>query len=268
MKLSVLLSVLALTAAHAQTTPPPTAPTPDTAAARSAAAPPQTAGAACAHPFGLHDDMELVYRLASGEGKPTGELRYRVVRLGSELNKKKTRATTTVLLKSGLYDAKSRLLSQQDLTFRCSRDTTFTDGLTQFNPETLKSFRDRIFDFSPLSIAWPNQPTIGSRLPDGGTQVQVRSSAVDIAKVSTLLRKRRVVSGPAAVKTPAGTFQCYKVESERETMTRARTDVAFRTTVRVVDYYAPSVGVVKTEIYGKNGKLAETRTLAVLSGRK
>ncbi|RYU80495.1 TapB family protein [Hymenobacter persicinus] len=264
MKLPALLALpLLALAARAQTTPP----SPDTATT-VASAPEPAVETACAHPFGLYDNMELVYRLTNGASKPTGELRYRVVRLGSELNKKKTRTTTTVLLKSGLYDVKNRLLHQQDLTFRCSRDTTFTDGLTQFNPESLKSFRERIFDFAPINIAWPNRPTIGSRLPDGGSVVQVRSSAVDIAKVSTLAQKRRVVSGPEAVKTPAGTFQCYKVESERESSTKARADVAFRTTVRVIDYYAPAVGVVKTEIFGKNGKLAETRTLAAISKGK
>ncbi|GAA4007284.1 hypothetical protein GCM10022408_19000 [Hymenobacter fastidiosus] len=264
MKIPALLSflpLLTLGAAHAQA---PTAGT-DTAAATARAT---EASAACAHPFGLYDNMELLYKVTNAAGKSTGELRQRVVRLGSEMNKKKTRATTTVLLKSGRYDEKNRLSSQQDLTFNCSRDTTFTDGLTQFDPESLKSFRDRIFDFAPVNIAWPNQPTVGSKLPAGGSQIQVRSSAVDLAKVSTMVQKRRVVSGPEAVKTPAGTFQCYKVESERESMTRARADVAFRTTVRLVDYYSPTVGVVKTEVYDKKGKLAETRTLAAISKGK
>jgi hypothetical protein len=190
------------------------------------------------------------------------------VRLGTELNKKKTRTTTTVLLKSGLYDDKSHLQQQQDLTFRCSRDTTYTDGLTLFDQESLKSFRERIFDFVPVKIAWPNNPTIGSALPDGGSVVQVRSSAVDIAKVSSLVRKRKVVSGPAAVSTPAGTFQCYQVEAQRESLTKARADVAFATTVRQVDYYAPGVGIVKTELYDKKGKLARTYTLTKISKGK
>ncbi|GAA3947780.1 hypothetical protein [Hymenobacter algoricola] len=261
----LLLPLLAL-AAQAQTTPPAPAPDSATVLVPPPAATPKSD--ACAHPFGLYDNMELVYRLTDNDGKAAGELRYRVVRLGAELNKKKTRTTTTVLLKSGLYDPKNRLLQQQDLTFRCSRDTTYTDGLTQFDAGSLKSFRDRLFDFAPVGIAWPNQPTVGSQLPGGGSVVQVRTSAVDIAKVTALQQKRRVVSGPAAVSTPAGTFQCYKVESERESMTKARSDVAFSTKMRIVEYYSPAVGIVKTEVYGKNGKLAETRTLASISKGK
>jgi len=271
MKLSaallLLIPSLASFTARAQTTTSILPPPADSATVTTTAEPP-AAPAPCAHPFGLYDNMERVYHITDAAGKATGQLRYRVVRLGSEMNKKKTVATTTVLLKSGLYDVKNHLTHQQDLTFRCSRDTSFTDGMTQFAPESLKSFRDRIFEYAPLNIAWPNHPTVGSTLPGGGSQVQVRSSAVDLAKVTALVRKRRIVSGPEPVKTPAGTFQCYKVESERESMTKARADVAFSTVVRVVDYYAPAVGVVKTEIYGKNGKLDETLTLSAITKGK
>ncbi|MCC2544982.1 hypothetical protein LJY25_00875 [Hymenobacter sp. BT175] len=222
----------------------------------------------CDHPFGLADNHELVYQLLDEKGKPSGIIRTRVVRLSFETNKKKTVTTTNVLVKSGVYDQKNRLQRQQDLTFSCRRDTTFSDGLADFNPEALKSFRDRKFEYVPTALAWPNQPTTGSKLPDGGVTVNVSSSVVAIAKVSTMFRKRRVVSGLAAVTTPAGTFPCYKVESERDNSTSARADVAFHTLNRVVDYYSPGHGVVKTEIYGKNGKLVQTRVLASRTGSK
>lgn len=226
---------------------------------------PATTGAApaidCAHPFGLHDNAERVYRLTDAGGKPAGEIRMRVVSLGSEMNKKKTVETHTVLLKSGLYDPKSRLLSMQDLTFSCRPDTSYTDGMSEFKPESIRSFRDRKLAYTPLALAWPHQPQIGTVLPAGGSSVQVSSSVVDIAKVSSFARKRKVVSGPAPVTTPAGTFTCYTIESEHEDATQARKDMIIRSAYKVVDYYAPAVGIVKTEVYDKKGKLAQTRTL-------
>lgn len=215
----------------------------------------------CTHPFGLYDNMELVYQLQDANGKPTGLVRRRVVSLGSEQNKKKTITTNTVFLKSGLYDSKNKLLALQDLTYLCRQDTSFTDGTSELNPESLRSFRDRRFAYAPVPLAWPNQPTIGSQLPDGGITVQVSSTAVDIAQVYTTVRKRRI-TGTEAVVTPAGTFQCYKVEAERESATAARADMVMRDVVRTVDYYSPAVGVVKTEIYGKNGKLEQIRLLS------
>lgn len=217
----------------------------------------------CPHPFGLADNMARNFTLQDGRGKTTGFVRQRVVSLGTEQNKKKTQTTNTALLKSGTYDAKGHLLYLRDLTFRCRQDTAFTDGLDQLNPSQLSSFRDRLLTYSPSPLSWPNQPAVGSELPSGGMMVDVRSSAVDIAKVYATVSKRRV-TGQETVTTPAGTFACYKVEAELETATVARVDLKLSSTVRVVDYYAPTVGLVKSEMYNKKGRLEQVRLLTGL----
>ncbi|RSK44000.1 TapB family protein [Hymenobacter rigui] len=217
----------------------------------------------CTHPFGLLDKMERVYQLQDANGKAVGTIRQRVVSLGTEQNKKKTVTTTTALVKSGTYDTKNHLLNQQDLTFRCRQDTSFTDGMAELNPESLRSFRDRRFAYTPTPLAWPNQPGVGTEIPSGGVSVQVSSTAVDIARVYTTVQKRRV-TGMETITTPAGTFQCYRVEAERESATVARADMVMRTTMKVVDYYSPGTGIVKTEIYDKKGKLDQVRVLSAI----
>ncbi|WP_375435525.1 hypothetical protein [uncultured Hymenobacter sp.] len=215
--------------------------------------------------FGMADNTEFIYQIKDAGGKPTGEVRQRVVTLTSAERKesKKTIVPESITsLKSGLYSNKNQLVRLQDLIFRSRRDTSFTDGLADLDANALNRFRDRKLVYSPIPVAWPNRPTVGSRLPDGGVSVQVSSSVVDIATVSTVLRKRRVVSGPSSLTTPAGTFSCYKVEAVRESATTPRPDMAMRTSVKQVDYYAPGVGIVRTEIYGKNGKVAQVRELA------
>ncbi|AIZ63869.1 hypothetical protein PK28_09555 [Hymenobacter sp. DG25B] len=227
----------------------------------STAAPTPTAPD-CAHPFGLYDNMELIYKLADANGKPQGEIRKRVVSLGTKTNKKGDLQINTVLLKSGYYGPDNQLIRQQDLTFHCQRDTAFTDGLQEMDYDNLKSFRDRYFDFTPTSLAWPHQAQAGSSLPQGGILVDVHSSAVDIAKVYTTVRNRRVVGGPQNVTTPAGTFLCYKVESERESAIKPKPDIIRRTISYAVDYYSPTVGIVRTELYDKGHKLQQTQVLA------
>lgn len=223
---------------------------------------PAPAGSATtASPFGLLDNMELVYSITDAAGKPAGNVRQRVVNLGSQTDKKKTQTTNTALVKSGLYDKNNRLIQLQDVTYTSRRDTSFTDGMGEMDAKSLASFRDRRLAYTPVPLAWPHQPTVGSVLPAGGVEVQVSSSAVDIAKVNTTVRNRRVLSGPEPLATPAGTFQCYKVEAEREVSTAPRADMVVRTKTRVVDYYSPTVGIVKTEVYNKKGKLEQIRTL-------
>jgi hypothetical protein len=258
----LLTTQLPAPASWAQVTPQAKDSLPKPAAA---AGPVAATGIDCHHPFGLSDNNERVYRISDADGKPGGELRMRVVNLSSEMNKKKTVETHKALLKSGLYDSKSRLLNMQDLTISCRQDTSFVDGMSEFKPESIRSFRDRKFVYMPVALAWPHQPTVGSQLPAGGSLVQVSSSVVDIAKVSSFARKRKVVGGLAPVTTPAGTFSCYKVESEHEDATQARKDVVIRSTYKVVDYYSPTMGIVKTEVFDKKGKLSQTRELASTS---
>lgn len=218
----------------------------------------------CSHPFGLREGQNLEYQLLDAKGKATGSLRYRVLNIGTETagSKKKPKEVTTVRLKSGLYDLTNQVLQQQDVTFRCTGDTTFTDGLAEINYEGLKAFRDRLFAYKSQPLAWPNRPTAGSGLPAGGVVVQVSSPSVAIAKVSTKVRQRKVLAGPAPVTVPAGTFSCYAVESQRELATAARADLVLKTIDRQVDYYDPASGIVKTEYYDKSGKLLQSRVLS------
>jgi hypothetical protein len=237
------------------------APAPDSRASDGARRAPGLAAAVNSkQPFGLTDNMELVYRLLDANGKTTGELRQRVVQLKQqerEEKKKQLVPENTALLKSGLYDKQKTLEHLQDLTFRARRDTCFTDGMAYVNFDALRSFRDRKTAYEAVPLAWPNQPTAGSELPPGGVTVKVSSSMVDIASVSTTLRNRRVLDGPKPVTTPAGTFSCYQVEAEREEATVPRPDMALRTMLRQVDFYAPNVGIVRTELYDKKGKLSQ-----------
>jgi len=218
----------------------------------------------CAHPFGLREGQNLEYQLLDPKGKMVGTVRYRVVKISTDTTgkKKKRVATTKVRLKSGLYDLANRVLQQQDLSYTCRNDTTYTDGLGEINYEGLKSFRDRLLAYQGTPLAWPNQPAAGALLPAGGVVVQVSSPSVAIAKVKTTVSRRKILAGPGAVTVPAGTFSCYPVESQRELATAARADLVLKNAGREVDYYAPTIGIVKTEYYDKGGKLTQTRVLS------
>ena len=221
--------------------------------------------ATCAHPFGLREGQTLEYKLLNNKGKATGAWRYRVIKISTDSasgKKNKAVAITRIQLKSGLYDLTNHVLAQQDLTYFCRNDTTFTDGLGEISYEGLKSFRDRLMSYKGTPLAWPNQPAPGSALGEGGAVVQVSSPSVAIAKVKTTILKRNVVAGPDPVTVPAGTFSCYTVESQHELATAARVDLVLKGGGREVDYYDPAVGIVKTEYYDKKGKLTQTRVLS------
>lgn len=220
--------------------------------------------APCAQPFGLHVGQNLEYQMLDAKGKQTSTWRYRVLTVSTDTSgkKKKRVATTSVRLKSGHYDLANRVLEQQDLTYRCRQDTVYTDGLGEINYDGLKSFRDRLMAYKGKPLVWPLRPQSGSALPSGGAVVQVSSPSVAIAKVETNVKQRKTGAGLMSVTVPAGTFSCYTVESQRELATAARADLVLKNTGREVDFYAPAVGIVKTEYYDKGGKLVQTKVLS------
>jgi len=214
-------------------------------------------------PFGLRQGQSLEYQLRDSRGKATGTWRYRVIRTGTDTAGKKNSsvAIATAALKSGLYDVNNLIIQQEELSYFHRRDTTFTDGLGEINYDGLKAARDRLLTYQGTPLAWPDRPTVGSRLADGGVVVQISSPSVAIAKVKTTMRQRRIVAGPLPVTVPAGTFSCYSVESQRELATAARTDLVLKSSGRQVDYYDPAVGIIKTEYFDKSGRLVQTRVL-------
>lgn len=221
--------------------------------------------APCAQPFGFTEGQSIEYQLLDSKGRATSTWRYRVLKISTEVLPRKNESpvmTTQIQLKSGQYDLKNRVLQQQDLTHFCRNDTTFTDGMAAISYDDMKSFRNRRLVYTAVPLAWPNQPKAGSQLAPGGVVAQVSSSMVDIAKVRTLVSQRTILAGPSPVTVPAGTFNCYAVEGQREASTTTRPDLILRNSGREVNYYDPAVGIVKTEYYDKKGKLMQTRVLS------
>ncbi|GAA4386990.1 hypothetical protein [Hymenobacter koreensis] len=214
----------------------------------------------CRHPFGLYDNTELTYQLTDNDDKITGTQILKVASITAHAAEKKEPARTDVLLKSSLYDADNKLLSNDEFVFSCRNDSVLTDGRLLLAPDMLRSFRDRRFSYVPTALAWPNRPETGS-LPNGQLTVEVRSPSVDIARVTTTVSQRQL-NGREAVTTPAGVFQAYKVESKYEYATQLKPDLVRRSTLRVIDYYAPHVGIVRTEFRSDNGKLERAIVLA------
>jgi hypothetical protein len=207
---------------------------------------------------------ELTYQITDNNDKPMGTQVMIVASVTPHEAEKKAPAYTEVLLKSTLYDANKRLQRNDEYVFTCRNDSVLTDGRLLLEPSMLRSFRDRRISYEPISLAWPNQPAAGE-LPSGQLTVQISSPSLDIARVTTTVKERRLV-GPESVTTPAGNFEAFKVESSYEYATQLRPDMVRRDTKRVIDYYVPSIGIVRTEFRNGNGKLDRAVVLAKREG--
>lgn len=80
--------------------------------------------------------------------------------------------------------------------------------------------------------------------------------------VSTVRRK---VEAKQSVVVPAGTFECYKIAVEVETVMEMMGMKMPAGKSQHVEYFSVGIGTVKSEVYDKNGKLAHYSVLSKIT---
>ncbi|GAB3847327.1 hypothetical protein GCM10028822_08580 [Hymenobacter terrigena] len=84
------------------------------------------------------------------------------------------------------------------------------------------------------------------------------------AKLEATLMQCRRSMAPTLVSVPAGTFSCYPVASPYDLTNAPLPGLNMKSGGKQVDYYAPAVGLIKTDYYDSNGQLLQSRVLSKL----
>ncbi|MBH8569165.1 hypothetical protein KB206_09745 [Microvirga sp. STS02] len=88
------------------------------------------------------------------------------------------------------------------------------------------------------------------------------STASASAELDSLLKQCRADAAPTQVTVPAGTFSCYPVTGQYTPTNTPQPGP--KSGGKQVDYYAPIIGLIKTDYYDSNGKLLQSRVLSKL----
>lgn len=103
----------------------------------------------------------------------------------------------------------------------------------------------------------PGNLSVGQSLPDGQMSMEIYSDGNKFSEMDIAMTNRRV-SRQESVTTPAGTFECWVLESDFESKTRIETPLGSGPAIsfkgRSVDFLAVGVGLVRAESYNKNDK--------------
>lgn len=100
-------------------------------------------------------------------------------------------------------------------------------------------------------------PTLPSDLSVG--QVMDYSFSVAVQGMSMFVKGSNTVLARESVTTPAGTFECYKVEGNMSL------NMMMVIKMRSVEWYARGIGAVKTQTFDETGKLTFTNELISLT---
>jgi hypothetical protein len=172
------------------------------------------------------------------KGKHTGTVRQTVTDVTN------TAKGVEIKVSSEQLDDKNKSLSVQDLEMRCENGVFYMDMKNYFNQAAMGSGQNNTeMSIDATDLVFPSNLKVGETLPDGSMTISMPPLTMGVN-----IFNRKVVS-IEDVKTPAGTFEGYKITYDIETK------IPFKMTNSAIQWYAKEAGAVRTETYNKKGKL-------------
>ena len=161
---------------------------------------------------------------------------------------KTTGENLTIIVRSQYYDDKDKMMFDKDITMKCEGGIFKMDMQNFMDPASMEQFKDMEVQVTGNDLVYPANLTAGQTLEDGHIKMNVMTNGMTMMNMVVEITNRKVV-GREEITTPAGTFDCYKISYDITTKT------VFKVSVKVEEWMAKEVGVVKTVNYDKSGKM-------------
>jgi hypothetical protein len=126
------------------------------------------------------------------------------------------------------------------------------DGVVIFDPKAMMGEAGANIEISGTYPSFPATLEVGNDIGE-------YSYTTKVMGISTTVSGTNKVTAKEEVKTDAGSFDCFKVESEISTKVILK---AAKT--KTTSWYAKNIGTVKTEAYDNKGKLQSVQELISL----
>lgn len=191
----------------------------------------------------------------SDKDKVTGRTTYEV------LKKTLSGDSATFRIKAAYFDEKNEEVFVNEFDAYCKSGIFEIDMASRMNGETMSAYEsmDVTVDASHLAIPTLNE-AVGTPLEDGTLSVQVSMNGINTFKMTVELTDR-MVAARENLETPAGSFDCLKIEQT------VMMKMVFKMENTTTEWYAEGVGVVRSETYDKKGRLSEYTVLTAIDAK-
>jgi hypothetical protein len=202
-------------------------------------------GQGCADFYYLQNNKTVVMGIFNKKNKLTGEVTYKMsgVKTGG--------GVTSSVVNSEMRDEKGKLISSAVTKMQCKAGVLMCDMsllIPAAQMEQLKSIESSAAVF----LDYPGAMRPGDLLPDGNFTVNGQNN---IALQVTITERK--VEAKESVTTPAGSWECMRITSKQKLTTRI-SGIGIPITVSLTEWFAPNMGVVKTE-----SKMGKTEITAI-----
>jgi hypothetical protein len=168
--------------------------------------------------------------------------------------------------KSEVADAKGKVTSTYNYTVNCKNGEMFIDIKSMIPAETLEGYKDMVITAKGQGYyVLPTTLNVGNALPDADNSWDITAQGQTTVMTTLSLKiTNRKVESKESITVPAGTFECYKITATNNLET-STFGLKIPIEMKVEEYYAPGVGLVKSVTYNKNDKLLGSSVLSKIT---
>ncbi len=147
---------------------------------------------------------------------------------------------------SKVFNEKGKELTSNEGTYKCDGNNFSVDMKALLPGDQAKTMEMKGMEIKSnnASLNYPSSMSVGAILPDNEFSADTYSGGMKLMSMTLKVTDRKV-EAKESIKTPAGTFECYKITSNR--YIKAIFNISMQTT----EWFSPNIGVVKTETYRK-----------------
>jgi hypothetical protein len=152
------------------------------------------------------------------------------------------------LVYAKIHDKKDKEVSEAEMNMFCE-DGVFTMDMRNAIPAaTLEGLQSMDLTISGDNLQYPNVMSAGQDLPNSEINMKAASNGMTIMDMTITVFNRKV-EAIETITVPAGEFKCFKISSSTTVRNRI-----MNVTTSEVQWFAPGIGVIKSQYYDKKGK--------------
>jgi hypothetical protein len=174
------------------------------------------------------------------------------------LSVKNSESTMSLDVRTIITDSEGTEFSNSIVTLTCE-DGVFKMDMSDYLSGLMESYQSMEIEMKGDNLTFPSSLSVGDVLKDASIDITISNNGMKFMSMQVIISNRKVVS-KENVTTEAGSFDCFKITYDMETVTKI-----IKVKSSSVEWIADGVGVVKTESYNKKGKLTSYSLLSGLT---
>jgi hypothetical protein len=201
----------------------------------------------CRNFYFLLNNAEVEMTIYDAKGEASAKQLYKIDQVQEEGGGLSSDFSSTML------DKKGKVVTSGKGKFKCNGDNVYVDmQMSMPNMVQMKNMKMEAKSTNAY-LNYPSGMQAGQSLPDGAFEMEGNNNGMNM-KMNFKVTNRKVV-GNETITSPAGSWDCFKITYDADFSMKVM-GMGVPMHIQATEWFAPGFGVVKTESYGKNGKLA------------